>query len=40
MLDDDFDKKIRMIQAKQIMKSEKSVSFSNVLNEVLRKGLK
>ena len=40
MLDGELDKKIRSIQAKQIMKYEKSVSFSHVLNEILRKGFK
>ncbi len=40
MLDDDIIKKIREKQAKLIKKSEKSVSFSSVLNEVLRKSLR
>jgi len=40
ILDEDLRKKLHEIQAKQIKKSEKSVSFSRVLNEVLRKGLK
>jgi len=40
ILGDDLLKKLHEIQAKQIKKSEKSVSFSRVLNEVLRKGLK
>ncbi len=40
MLDDDLLKKLRETQAKQIKISTKSVSFSRVLNEVLRKGLK
>jgi len=40
ILGDDLLKKIHDIQAKQIKQSEKSVSFSHVLNEVLRKGLK
>ena len=40
MLEDDLVKKLHEIQAKQIRESKKSVSFSRVLNEVLRKGLK
>ena len=40
MLDDDLLKKLHEIQSKQIKKSQKSVSFSRVLNEVARKGLK
>jgi hypothetical protein len=40
MLEDDLVKKFHEIQAKQIKASTKSVSFSRVLNEALRKGLK
>ena len=40
MIDDNLNKKIRLLQAKLIPQSEKSVSFSKVLNDVLRKGLK
>ena len=40
VLDDDLLKKLHEIQAKQIKESKKAVSFSNVLNEALRKGLK
>ena len=40
MLDDDLLKKLHEIQSKQIKKSKKSVSFSRILNEVARKGLK
>lgn len=40
MIDDDIDKKLRLIQAKQISKSTRSVSYSQVLNESLRKQLK
>jgi len=40
MLDDDLLKKLHEIQAKQIKDSTKSVSFSRVLNEVVRKSLK
>jgi len=37
MLDDDLVSKLRKIQAEQIKKSENSVSFSQVINEMLRK---
>ena len=40
MLDDDLDKKLRLLQAKQIRDTSKSASFSRVLNDVLRKTLK
>jgi len=40
ILEDDLVKKLHEIQAKQIKQSTKSVSFSRVLNEVLRKSLK
>ena len=36
MIDEDLDKKLRMIQAKQIAKDNKSVSYSKVLNEAVR----
>lgn len=39
MLDDDNIKKLRIIQAKKIKESTKSVSFSSVLNDVLHKKL-
>ena len=37
MLDDDVIKKLRIIQAKQIRDSEKSVSFSKIINQQLQK---
>ena len=40
MIDIDLDKKLRMRQAKMIMTTTNSVSFSAVLNDVLRKALK
>jgi hypothetical protein len=40
VLDEDLDKKLRRIQADKIAKTVSSVSFSNVLNEQLRKSLK
>lgn len=36
MLDDDLNKKIRLKQAKQIEKTGDTVSFSRVLNDVVR----
>lgn len=40
MLDDDLSKKIRHRQAKQIEKTGNAVSFSRVLNDLLRSSLK
>ena len=40
MIDDDVDKKLRDLQARMILTSDVSVSFSKVINETLRKGLK
>jgi hypothetical protein len=40
MLDEDILKKLRMFQAAQIRKSEKTMSLSQVINEMLQKGLK
>jgi len=40
MLDDDIDKKLHLIQANQISKTHSSVSFSNVINEAIRRQLK
>jgi len=40
MLDDDLDRKLRSIQAKEIQNTISSVSFSTVLNQVLRNNLK
>ena len=40
VLDDDLYKKLRLRQAKMIAASTKSVSFSRVINQQLRKGLK
>lgn len=40
MIDTDLDKKLRMKQAKMIQSTTKSVSFSHVLNDVLRKALR
>jgi len=40
ILDGELLKKLHYIQAKLIRESEKSVSFSRVMNDVLRKALK
>jgi len=40
VLDDDNDKKLRAMQAKEITKLVKSVSYSRVINDVLRKAIK
>jgi len=40
MLDEDIDKKLRLLQAKAIQSTTSSVSFSTVLNQVLRNNLK
>ncbi len=40
MLDDDLDKKIRLLQAKAIQSTASSVSFSSVINEIIRNSFK
>jgi len=40
MVDEELDKKLRLIQAKLISKTSSSVSYSQVLNDTLRKQLK
>jgi len=40
VIDEDLNKKLRAVQAKLIAKSEKSVSFSKMINDLLRKSLK
>ena len=39
VLDDNFLKKFRFLQAKRIKESASSVSFSRIINEILEKGL-
>jgi len=39
-IDPELIKKIRMIQGKEIQKSKKSISFSQVLEDVVKMGLK
>ncbi len=40
MIDEDLDKKLRLLQAKMIQQTKSAYSFSKVLNETLRKSLK
>lgn len=40
MIDDDLDKKLRLLQAKLISKTNESVSYSQIVNDELRKQLK
>jgi len=40
MIDDDLDKKLRIIQAKAIQNTASSVSFSRVINQIVRKQIK
>jgi len=39
MMGNDLDKKLRMLQAKRIQKEQKSISYSKVINDILRKSL-
>ena len=40
MIEDDVDKKLRTIQAKEIKNTSSSVSYSHVINQILRKKIK
>jgi len=40
MIEDELDKKLRLIQAKTIQSTVSSVSYSSIINETLRKTLK
>lgn len=40
MIDEDIDKKLRLRQAKLIQQTSSSVSYSRVVNELVRKGFK
>jgi len=39
-LDPHIESTIRSLQAKKITETNKSISFSNIINEILKKGLK
>ena len=40
MMDEDVDKELRIIQAHEILSRKGAVSYSKIVNEVLRDGLK
>ncbi len=40
MLDAELDKKLRVLQAKKIVQTQGNYSFSKMLNDLVRKGLK
>ena len=40
MIDDEVDKKLRTIQAKEIQNTSSSVSYSGTINKVLKNNLK
>jgi len=40
MLDEDLGKKLRVLQSKKIRNSGKNISFSQVVNEIIRRGLR
>ncbi len=40
VIDDDLNKKLRLLQAKMIQQEKSSFSYSKVLNETLRKSLR
>ena len=40
MIDNELDKKLRQLQAKLIQQEQSSYSYSKVINETIRKGLK
>ena len=40
MIEDEVDKKLRLIQAKEILSTNRSVSYSHTINKVLKNNLK
>ncbi len=40
MIDEDLDKKLRMIQSKLILDTNEAVSYSQIINDTLRKATK
>ncbi len=40
MIDDDLDRKMRLIQAKEIQNTTSSVSFSTTINKILRENIR
>lgn len=39
VLDDDLHKKLRLIHAKEILKTNKYISFSRIVNKFIRNGI-
>ena len=39
MIDEDLDKKLRILQAKMIQQNQTSYSYSRVINEVVKKSI-
>jgi len=39
-IDEKLESRIRAIQAKKILESKKSISFSTVINEIIKNGIK
>ena len=40
MIEDEVDKKLRFIQAKEILSTSRSVSYSSTINKILKTNLK
>ena len=40
MIDDDLDRKLRLLQAREIQSTTSSVSYSQIINQTLQKKLK
>ena len=40
VIEDEVDKKLRMIQAKEIQKTSSAVSYSGIINKILKNNLK
>ncbi len=40
MIEDEVDKKLRLIQAKEILSTSSSVSYSSTINKILKTNLK
>ncbi len=39
VIDDELDKKLRQLQAKRIQKENRSISYSAIINETIRKSI-
>ena len=40
LIDEDLDKKLRSLQAKLILETSSSISYSQIINDTLRKSIK